>query len=572
METTGAGEIIVKQRQRDILIVAAVTMALLIPFSGKAFHIDDTLFIWAARHISQKPFPFYWFNVNWYGYDMPLFQVMKNPPLTSYFIAMTAPLAGWSERALHFVFLIPAASLGIAIYLIAEKFTRLPLLATLTGIITPVFLVSGTTVMSDVLMLDLWCWALYIWIIGTEKKQIYLLLIAGVLIALATFTKYYAMSLIPLLGVYSLYRRDSLRLWLPGLGLALILLIAYQLLTKEVYGRGLLLDAAAYARNIGPTLVGGKLEKTVIGLDFAGGCLVTVLFYGAFIWKKKTLILWGVLFVIFIPIIANVKALEKLVYFSKAGEVDWGYMAQVSLFAVAGLTLIVLAVRDFFLSRDAASLLLLLWILGTFAFAAFVNWTNNGRSNLPMIPAAGILVARAVERRSDFSSLIKKWQIFIPLAPALVLSLFVSYADYAFANSMRDVAAILNTRYISRGERVWFQGHWGFQYYMDAYGARHFDRKAPRLMEGDIVVRSYNNSNITNLPEQLFNVTLIDEIDNPLPSAISVMSFRPRAAGFYSSVFGAIPYAFGHGGSDNYGVMRMRSRKTTALPAGPYVP
>jgi len=178
-------------------------------------------------------------------------------------------------------------------------------------------------------------------------------------------------------------------------------------------------------------------------------------------------------------------------------------------------------------------------------------------------------VARAVERRSDLGSLIKKWHIFIPLAPALVLSFMVSYADYAFANSMRDVAAILNKRYISRGERVWFQGHWGFQYYMDAYGARHFDRKAPRLMEGDIVVRSYNNSNITNLPEQLFYTTLIEEIDNPLPGAISVMSFRPRAAGFYSSVFGAIPYAFGHTGSDKYGVMRLRSRKFTGFPGAP---
>jgi len=553
-----------------MIIVVALTTALLLPFSGKAFHIDDTLFIWAARHITEKPFPFYWFSLNWYGYDMPMFQVMKNPPLTSYFIAIAAAFAGWSERALHIVFLIPAVSLGLAIYLIAERFTRLPLLGTLAAIITPVFLVSGTTVMSDVLMLDLWCWAVYLWLTGVEKKRIPLLLAAGILIALATFTKYYAMSLIPLLALYSVYRKDSLMLWLPSLVLALLLLVAYQLITKEVYGRGLLLDAAAYAANIGPTLVGNKLEKTFTGLDYAGGCIVTALFYGAFIWKKKTLLLWGALFIICIPFIAHVKALEKLIYFTRDGAVDWGYLAQVSLFAVTGLSLLVLAVRDFIITKEASSLLLLFWILGTFIFAAFINWTNNGRSNLPMIPAAGILIARTLERRYDGESLQKTWKIFIPLGPALILALFVSYADYAFANSARDVAATLNKRYISRGERVWYQGHWGFQYYMDSYGALPFDRNIPRLREGDIVVRSYNNSNISDMPEKLFNITLIEVIDTPLPRSIAVMSFRPRAAGFYSSVFGAIPYALGHSGKDRYGVMRMMSPKITRWPATPY--
>ncbi len=566
METTGAGEILERHRQRDILIIVAVTIALLIPFSGKAFHIDDTLFVWSARHLTERPFPFYWFNVNWYGFDLAMFQVMKNPPLTSYFIALAAPLMGWSERALHIAFLLPAASLGVAVYLIAEKFTRLPLIATLSAIITPVFLVSGTTVMSDVLMLGLWCWAVYLWIRGSEKKRVSLMLLAGGLMVLAALTKYYAMSLIPLLGAYSLYRRDRLRLWAPGLILVLLLLIAYQLVTKQVYGRGLLLDAAAYAKNIGPTLVGNKLEKAVTGLGFAGGCIVTVLFYATFIWGKKTLLFWGALFLILIPLMPNVKALENIIYHTQGAQVDWGYMAQVSVFVVAGLSLLVLAIRDFIVTREPNSLLLLLWILGAFVFATFLNWTNNGRSNLPMLPAAGILMARAMERRYNGDYPAKRWKLFIPLAPAMVLALFVSYADYAFANSARDMAAMMNKKYISKGETVWFQGHWGFQYYMESYGAKPFDQRAPRLRVGDILVRSYNNSNISNLPEQLFTFTLLDAIDNPLPRSISVMSSPPGVAGFYSSVLGPLPYALGHTGSDRYDVIRLKLRKPVKRP------
>ncbi|MFQ5353616.1 MAG: hypothetical protein ACE5DR_01600, partial [Thermodesulfobacteriota bacterium] len=88
MEFETAGEIRAGRRRRDMVIVAVLTAAILLPFSDKAFHIDDTLFVRAAQHILEKPFPFYWFDINWYGWDMAMFQVMKNPPLTSYFIAI----------------------------------------------------------------------------------------------------------------------------------------------------------------------------------------------------------------------------------------------------------------------------------------------------------------------------------------------------------------------------------------------------------------------------------------------------------------------------------------------------
>ncbi len=565
--TAATREVPSPTRRRDLVIVALVTAALLLPFSGKAFHIDDTLFVWAGRHILEKPFPFYWFDVNWYGADMAMYQVMKNPPLTSYFIAIAASIAGWSERALHLAFLLPAIGLGTAIYLIAERLTRLPLIATLAALVTPVFLVSGTNVMSDVLMLCIWSWAVYFWIRGGGENRPGLVLVAGLLIALATFTKYYAMSLVPLLGVYSLYKRERPRVWAPGLVLAVVLLVVYQELTKEVYGRGLLLDAAAYASNVGPALVGNKLEKLFIGLSFAGGCLATLLFYWGFVWKKKALVFWAILFIVLIPFIANARSLERLLYYTRQNQLDWGYVAQVSLFVVAGLSLLALAVRDFIATREAGSLLLLLWVLGTFVFAAFVNWTNNGRSNLPMIPAGGILIARALERRYGRRPGARRWPLFVPLAPALVLSLMVSYADYAFANSARSVAQLVKTRYIDLGERVWFQGHWGFQYYMEAFGARPLNLQTPQILPGDIVVRSENNYIVPRLPEYYFNVTVLDIIENPLPRTMAVMSFRPMAAGFYSSVFGALPFVLGHTENDVYRIIRLNSPKAMDRPA-----
>ena len=50
-------------------------------------------------------------------------------------------------------------------------------------------------------------------------------------------------------------------------------------------------------------------------------------------------------------------------------------------------------------AQDSLSLLLLLWILGTMAFAGIVNWSVTGRNILPMLPAVAILVALRLEAR-----------------------------------------------------------------------------------------------------------------------------------------------------------------------------
>jgi hypothetical protein len=63
------------------LIHVAIVIIVLVPFANKAFHIDDTLFIAAAKHIQANPTDFYGFNINWYGSEMPMAEVAKNPPL-----------------------------------------------------------------------------------------------------------------------------------------------------------------------------------------------------------------------------------------------------------------------------------------------------------------------------------------------------------------------------------------------------------------------------------------------------------------------------------------------------------
>ena len=70
------------------LWLGAGTVALLAPFVGKAFHIDDPIFLWTAEQIVQAPADFFGFAVNWYGVSEPMHMINKNPPLVSYYLAL----------------------------------------------------------------------------------------------------------------------------------------------------------------------------------------------------------------------------------------------------------------------------------------------------------------------------------------------------------------------------------------------------------------------------------------------------------------------------------------------------
>jgi 4-amino-4-deoxy-L-arabinose transferase-like glycosyltransferase len=185
-------------------ILAAATIACLVPFVDKAFCIDNPLFLWAAAQIQAHPLDFYGCEVNWYGTMQPLYEVMKNPPLACYYRAAAAALVGRSEPALHAAFLLPAIGAIWGTWLLARSLCGQPVSAALAALVTPASLVSSTNLMCDTTMLCLWTWAIALWIRGLNSANGGWLAAASVLIAAAGLTKYFAISLIPLLAVYTI--------------------------------------------------------------------------------------------------------------------------------------------------------------------------------------------------------------------------------------------------------------------------------------------------------------------------------------------------------------------------------
>src|SRR3972149_4343940 len=188
---------------KPLAIVAAAAVLPLLPFLDKAFHIDDPLFLWTAKQILKEPMDFYGFTGNWFGLNDPADVFIKNPPLASYYIALVALSAGFGETSVHAAFLAPALATAVGTYVLAQRLTDRPLIAALASIATPGFLVSSSTVMCDVMMLAFWVWAVVFWMKGLEEDRPLYLALGGFLVAAASLTKYFGISLIPLLALYS---------------------------------------------------------------------------------------------------------------------------------------------------------------------------------------------------------------------------------------------------------------------------------------------------------------------------------------------------------------------------------
>ena len=126
-------------------VVAVVTI--LAPFARKAFNVDDPLFLWTARQILRDPARFYDFNVNWYGWEVPMAEVLKNPPGVSYYLALVGSLTGWGEISIHLALLLPACLVAWGTFALARELSADPIVASLATVLTPAFVVSGTNVM-----------------------------------------------------------------------------------------------------------------------------------------------------------------------------------------------------------------------------------------------------------------------------------------------------------------------------------------------------------------------------------------------------------------------------------------
>jgi 4-amino-4-deoxy-L-arabinose transferase-like glycosyltransferase len=577
-----------------------VCVGCLAPFANKAYTIDDPLFLWAAQHIQEDPFHPYRFTVNWYGWPQEMADNTKNPPLMPYVLAAAASAVGWNETALHLVCLLFAAGVAWGTYRLAEELYSRPLVASLAAVLTPVFLVSSTNVMCDTLMVCFWVWAVVCWRRGLDRPG--WLFVAAVLVCMCALTKYFGVSLIPLLLVYTLAARlpfgrggswkrswQTIRLPLFALFIPITALCAYEALTRRPYGNGLLVDAAGFAIGWRGSNVAERLRAPLIGLVFTGGCLAGLLFYLPLLWSRRAL---GVGIVLTAGLLAPALALGRLGQYPLRADTltderafsaaavwcsyvqihtgqalapgpaayalgmsetvvrtsgpqgwDWPAVLHAAAFMLVGVGVVALAVADLWRHRDANALLLFLWAAGTWLFAVEFNWVINGRSLLPLAPVVGILVARRLDPQRGPGTGAWVSSEAWPLVGAAVVALAVTAADYCQADADRTAARAIVSRCAGQSRELWLEGHWGFQYYLQRAGAANVDISAYHFRPGDRLVLPGNNYGLAYQPPSWL---ARDVLTLEVPCFPWLTTLRMgQGAGFYSHEIGPFPFLIG---------------------------
>ncbi len=522
--------------------------ALLLPFVDKAFTVDDTVYIWVARQILVHPADFFGFSKVWDSLrEVPMYDINRNPPGVSYVIAALMTVFGESERYLHLFFIVPAMAVSAGTYGLARQCHARPLPAALCAVFTPVFAVSSSNIMSDTLMVAFYVWAAVAWNHGLDKNRCAPLLGSAVLISCSALTKYYGVTLAPLLLVYTLLRTRRFEWRLLVLGLPLAVLAAYEVYTWRLYGKGMLGEAASFAsqEKWHPGYV--SLLKIIHGLGFAGGCYSIVLFFTPFLISRRVWVSTLLVSLAGIGVYNAVYPDERL-FVVQNHTVQWLYVAQWAIFVSAGIIIIIVAARDIRDRRDAISLFLALWVAGALVFSLFINWSITARTLLPMAPALSILLVRRLEILGRLTA----WKLACPLAAAACSTLLVMHGDYAWANSQREAAALFPAKLGKAPEEVYYMGHWGFQYYMEKWGAKPVT-DAP-IKQDSLVVLPRNNC-FSFIPDARTSEHLMT-LKLPLNSWVCTMQSL-GGAGFYSDHFGPLPFALGRVPEEEYRIYRV---------------
>jgi 4-amino-4-deoxy-L-arabinose transferase-like glycosyltransferase len=538
---------------RSLILLGLAVCIILLPFVNKPYHLDDPFYIWTGQHILEHPIDFYGFDINWSGKETPAAEENKNPPLVSYYMAVVGLIFGWKEWVMHVAFLIPAVAFVIGTAKLAARFCSRPLLAAAFLIATPAFLVSSTNVMAEIVMMAFYVWAIIAWMHAMDTDDNFYYMIGMLLLVCSALAKYFGVSLIPLFIVYTVIVKRKPGPWMFFLFLAFVVLMSYEGWTQYKYGVGLLGEAGDFVSRYRGFMEITRESKIVVGLSFVGGCLAPILFFSPFLWKKWAWLAWlGVATALFL--LAYLKpGLFPEIRSQSIPEKDYSFLTHFTVFALTASMGVWLTISDFLKHRNRSSIFLACWIAGTFIFATEFNWAINARSIVPMAAPMAILVVRRMECQHSEQVRSRLW--WIPVFPALALSLTLAYADYTLAASAKKAAIHLDKDLVNIPDTKHFAGHWGFQYYFQQLGGVPIDYSKRMVKRGEMMIIPTNNTWLW-LEDDYYEPGKGVAIEFDVFPWASVWQ-RDLRAGFYADNWGSLPFAFGNVPKERYNVAQI---------------
>ena len=530
----------------------------LLPFLNKAFTIDDTLFLLQAQQALKDPLHPTAFDVVWSDIPQRLSAIMPSGPIMAYLL-MPAVARGGSEPIAHGVQIL-LLCLGLAMTaVLARRLGGSRAQAALAALLlasSPATLGMTATAMPDIA-------AMSFGVIGIERFVAFLqagprglrilhALTAAVALAIAALSRSHVGLL---LGIAGLLAVGETLFDLRGAGPLATLrgcLQPHRLL--RLWPLPLVL-----------ALIGGVL---LLSRDPQGGTGVvssTRFFATVMAWPRNFL---GFLSALSLTVpLAIPWALMRPQAISRRGL---RIGAGVALVAIALTTPICLPVAPLvalsalclwdlghsaWQRRDVSDLALTAWLLLSLPVLFYIHFAP--KYLVPSAPAACILISRFLIPSGTLAMPAPTTRGTRVAAAAVVLgsvlSVLIIRADAAFADLGRRAAHELVAPQVQRGERVWFCGHWGFQWYAQQAGARPMTRTPPLPQAGDLIVASLRAEcyHLPRVPHQQTLSSLGDARIGGRAMAGEV------GAGFFSNGAGYYPYMISPRPLDRYDLIRV---------------
>jgi hypothetical protein len=470
------------RRPSLLLLVAAL-------FTGlnalKPLQIDDAALEWNAREIAAHPLDPFGFAMLWYDEPDEANDVLT-PPVLPYYWAAVRRVVGERPWAWKLALFPWALLLVAALWSLLRRFARRaarPLLVLL--VFSPAILPSFN-LMLDIPALGLSLTAIDLFRRAADRRSFGRAVWAGVVAGVAMQTKYTAFTAPGVMLIYAgLTRRWAY--WFPAALAATHVFISWELLTALLYGRSHFL--LALGPGGGPLLE--KLGVWPFLLGHLGGLAQPLLLLGlaALAVPRPWLAVAAGVLLAFLVLIALLDV--DIVTRSSASALVFGPQERVKIetqlaeplaYVVAAALVVVLALAGRLLVRAEwrhprgkglrrrEGTFLLLWLgLEALAYVPLTPFPAARRA-LGAFVVIGLILGRlaALRERRLGRGLLRALA-----GGGAALGLFFFALDWYGARA-QQVGAEEARRWIDDhgGGRVWYAGHWGFQFYSERAGMR----------------------------------------------------------------------------------------------------
>ena len=522
-------------QMKVFLLLSAVVLAGIIPFSTRAVFLDEHIFLQIAKQAqTQWLFPQDTPGM-FFGTPLSNFSAHTHPPVGEYYLALIyALLGGFNEVSFRILFSVFAIVAVLAFYKLASRFTASPLYVSLLFALTPAFFVYMPTLMMDIPMLAFLLAGLALYFEHLHGCRLALFL-SSVCYVLAVGTGYTALVPLGCFFIGLLIARRPLKELIS-------VAVAPAALSVWLAGMTIHFGSFPLSQTVEFYASQGSVQMNFLAtLTFLGG--VTVFPWIA-VGKRVSPV------VIFLTLAAMYAPWPERVYPIWVAVLASSGLAMLILFGISATKFMPAALKN-------GGAFLLLWVPATLLFFIVVGDMINARYILLAVPALYLVMFRESTERRLISIIV----------PTAFLSVVLAYADFSFVNANREWVERIVVPLQQQGFRVWSGAESGLRYYLEQKGAVSLTTVDTSPAPADLVVRHAGfpfRYSLSERVETLLSILRTFTLEHRFP----VRTFNAVSrAGLHDSRLGLVPFTLSRAPFD-----RIEIAQLSPLPGAVYGP